>query len=68
MIYILSQTENLAAKHLNFRTRERFLSLFLSSENMFIILKERFNDSNKKLTTINEFRVLRIKNMNFHIF
>ena len=67
-MYVLNQTENLTAKHLNFRTREKFSFLFLSSENMLIILKEMFDDFNKKLTIINEFRVLRIKNKIFYIF
>ena len=68
MIYVLSRTENLAAKYLNFRMRKRFLSLFLSSENMLIILKKLFDDFNKKLTIINEFRALHIRDKNFHIF
>ena len=68
MIYILNRIENLAAKHLNFCTREKSLSLFLSSENMFVILKKMFDDFNKKLTIINEFRALRIKNKSFYIF
>ena len=68
MIYVLNRIENLAAKHLNLSIREKSLFLFLSSENMFVILKKMFNDFNKKITIINEFRVLRIKNKNFYIF
>ena len=68
MIYVLNRTENVAAKHLNFCTREKFLFSFFSSENMLITLKEMFDDFNKKLTIINEFRALRIKNKKFHIF
>ena len=68
MIYILSRTEDFAAKHLNFCTHERFIFLFFLNENMLVILKEMFDDLNRKLTTINEFRVLRTKDKNFHIF
>ena len=68
IIYVLSRIENFAAKHLNFRTREKSFFSFLSSENMFVILKKMFADFNKKLTIINKFRVLRIKNKNPHIF
>ena len=68
IIYVLNRIENHAAKHLNFRTREKFLSSFLSNENMFVILKEMFDDFNKKLTIINEFRALRMKNKSFYIF
>ena len=35
---------------------------------MLVILKKMFDDFNKKLTIINEFRVLRMKNENFYIF
>ena len=68
IIYISNRIENLAAKNFNLRTREKFLSSFLSSENMLVILKGVFNDFKKKLTTINEFDALRIKNKNFHIY
>ena len=68
MMYVLSRTKNFAAKHLNFRTREKSFFLFLLSKNMFVILKEMFNDFNKKLTIINEFRALHIKIKNFYIF
>ena len=68
IMYVLNRTKNFAAKHLNFRTREKFLSSFFSNKNMFIILKKMFDDFNKKLTIINEFRVLHIKIKNFYIF
>ena len=68
IIYVLNRIENFAAKHLNLRTREVFHYLFLSNENMPIILKKLFDDFDKKLTIINEFRALRMKNKKFHIF
>ena len=68
MMYVLSRVKKLTAKHLNFRTREEFFFRFFLFENTLIILKEIFDDFNKKLTVINEFRVLRIKNKDFHIF
>ena len=60
--------ENLAVKHLNFCTCEKFHFSFFSNKNMFITLKKRVDDFNKKLTIINEFRALHMKNKNFHIF
>ena len=67
MIYILNRTEDFAAKHLNSRTRKEFCFLFLSNENMLVILKKMFDDFNKKLI-IKEFRVLQMKNKDFYIF
>ena len=66
IIHVLSRIKKLAAKYLNFPTRERFF--FSSSENMLIILIKVFDDLNKKLAIINKFRALRIKNKNFHSF
>ena len=68
MIYVLSRTKSFTAKYLNFRTREEYFFPFFSSENMFVILQEMFDDFNKKLIVINEFRALRMKNKDFHIF
>ena len=68
MIYALNRTKNLTTKHLNFYKREEIFFSFLSSEDILITLKEMFDDLNRKLTIINEFRALRIKEKNFHIF
>ena len=68
MMYILSRTEGLAAKHLDPRTREGSLSPFLSSTDMLLTLKEVFDDPNRKLTAINEFRALRMGDKDFHTF
>ena len=67
-MYVLIRSKELTAKHLNFRTRKKIWFSFLLFENMLITLKEMFDDLNRKLTIINEFRVLRIKNKDFHIF
>ena len=68
MIYVLNRIKKLTTKHLNFRTREKFSFSFLLCEDMLITLKEMFNDFIRKLTIINKFRALRIKNKDFHIF
>ena len=57
-----------AAKNLRFRMRENSLCFFRLSDEMFEILNEIFDNFNKKLTAINKFRILRIKNKNTHFF
>ena len=68
MIYIESRIENLATKHLNFRMRDETLNFFLFNFDMLQTLKNVFDDFNRKLIVINEFRVLRMSDKNFHFF
>ena len=48
--------------------REDFLCIFRFNDEMFEISKKTFDDFNKKLTAINEFRILQMKNKDFHFF
>ena len=66
MIYIENRVENFATKYLKFRMRDKILILF----NLEVLktLKNVFNNFNRKLIVINEFRVLRMKNKNFYFF
>ena len=54
MIYMLSRIEQLAAKHLNFRTHEKFHFSFFSSKNMCVILKKflRFQEKVNNRVTV----------------
>ena len=68
MIYIKSRTKNNAVKHLKFRIRKNVLYSFRTSEKMLNAMKMIFDDFNRKLTIINEFRILRISDKNFYTF
>ena len=68
MIYIESRIESFATKHLNFRMRDETLNFFLFNFDMLQTLKNVFDDFNRKLIVINEFRVLRMSDKNFHFF
>ena len=68
IIYVKSRTKENAAKYLNFDMREDSFCSFRFSDEMLEILREVFDDFNRKLTAINEFRILRMKNKNFHFF
>ena len=68
MIYVESRTEGNAAKHLDPRMREDSPCPFRSSGEMLETLREIFDDPNRKLTAINEFRSLRMGDKDFHSF
>ena len=68
MIYVESRTEGNAAKHLDPRMREDSPCPFRSSGEMLEALREIFDDPNRKLTAINEFRALRMGDKDFHSF
>ena len=68
MIYIESRIESFATKHLNSRMRDETLNFFLSNFDMLQTLKDVFDDFNRKLTVINEFRALRMSDKDFHSF
>ena len=68
MIYIENRIESLATKHLNFRMRDETLNFFLFNFDMLQTLKNVFDDFNRKLIVINEFRTLRMSDKNFHFF
>ena len=68
MIYIENSIEDFATKHLNSRMRDETLNSFFSNFDMLQTLKNVFNDFNRKLIVINEFRVLRLSDKNFHFF
>ena len=68
MIYIKNRTKNNAIKHLKLRMRKNALYSFRISDEMLNAMKMIFDDLNRKLTIINEFRVLRISDKNFHTF
>ena len=68
MIYIKNRTKNNAIKHLKFRMRKNAFYSFRTNDEMLNVMKMIFDDLNRKLTIINEFRILRISNKNFHTF
>ena len=68
MIYIESRTKDNAVKHLKSRMRENALYSFRTSDEMLNAMKMIFDDFNRKLTIINEFRILRMSDKNFHTF
>ena len=68
MIYIKNRTKNNAVKYLNFRIRKNAFYLFRTSDKMLNVMKIIFDDFNRKLTIINEFRILRMNDKNFHTF
>ena len=68
MIYIKNRMKNNAIKHLKFRMRKNVFYSFRTSDEMLNIMKMIFDDLNRKLTIINEFRILRMNDKNFHTF
>ena len=68
MIYIKNRTKNNAVKHLKFRMRKNAFYSFRISDEILNAMKMIFDDLNRKLTIINEFRTLRISDKNFHTF
>ena len=68
MIYIESRTKNNVIKHLKFRMQKNTFDLFRTSDEMLNAMKMIFDDLNQKLTIINEFRILRMNDKNFHTF
>ena len=68
MIYIENRTKDNAVKHLKFRIRKNAFYSFRTSDEMLNAMKMIFDDLNRKLTIINEFRILRISDKNFHTF
>ena len=68
IIYIKNRTKDNAVKHLKFRMRKNALYSFRASDKMLNAMKMIFDDLNRKLTIINEFRVLRMSDKNFHTF
>ena len=68
MIYIKNRTKSNAVKHLKSRIRKIAFYSFRTSDEMLKTMIMIFDDFNRKLTIINEFRVLRISDKNFHTF
>ena len=68
MIYIKSRTKDNAIKHLKFRMRKNAFYSFRTSDEILNAMKMIFDDLNRKLTIINEFRILRMNDKNFHTF
>ena len=68
MIYIKSRTKNNAIKHLKFRMRKNAFYSFRINDEMLNVMKIIFDNFNRKLTIINEFRILRISDKNFYTF
>ena len=68
MIYIKNRTKDNAVKHLKSRMRKNAFYSFRTSDEMLNAIKMIFNDFNRKLTIINEFRILRMSDKNFHTF
>ena len=68
MTYIENRIENFATKHLNFRMRDKTLNFFLFDFDILQTLKNVFDDFNRKLIVINEFRALRMSDKNFYFF
>ena len=68
MIYIKNRTKNNAIKHLKFRMRKNAFYSFRINDEMLNAMKMIFDDFNRKLTIINEFRILRMNDKNFHTF
>lgn len=68
MAYVESRTEGNAAKHLEPRMRKDSPKPFLSSDEMLNTLEKIFDDPNRKLTALTQFRSLRQGGKDFNSF